>query len=89
MISHITQKFREAFNRLPKTIKKQAKEAFHLFNQNPYHPSFHFKRVHRSKAIYSVRISRDYHAVCVRNGDEITWFWIGSHKDYEELLSHL
>lgn len=47
MKSHITQKFRDAFDKLPKAIKKQAKEAFKLFNQNPYHPSLHFKKIHK------------------------------------------
>jgi hypothetical protein len=31
----------------------------------------------------------DYRALGVKEGDEIIWFWIGSHADYDRLLSRL
>ena len=89
MTSHITQKFREAFNRLPKTIKKQAKETFRLFNQNPYHPSFHFKRIHSTRPIFSLRITKDCRAVGIQQNNQVIWFWIGSHNDYDNLLKQI
>jgi mRNA-degrading endonuclease RelE of RelBE toxin-antitoxin system len=89
MKSHTTRRFREAFKHLPKPTQRRAREAYNLFQQNPYHPSLRFKQVHPTKPIYSVRISRDYRAVGVRDGDEMVWFWIGSHTDYEQLLSNL
>jgi hypothetical protein len=45
------------------------------------------KKVHAVDPIYSVRISRDYRALGVQTADEIVWFWIGSHADYERILS--
>ncbi len=39
--------------------------------------------------IYSVRIGLDYRALGVREGDDIVWFWIGSHADYDRLVSQL
>jgi hypothetical protein len=36
-----------------------------------------------------VRVSRDYRAVGVLRGDEIVWFFVGSHSEYEELLKRL
>ncbi|MGQ9625541.1 MAG: ParE family toxin-like protein [Anaerolineae bacterium] len=89
MKSHTTKRFQEAFKALPKHIQRQAREAYKLFQQNPYHPSLYFKQVHHTKPIYSVRISRDYRAVGVRDGDEIIWYWIGSHADYNGLLSKM
>ena len=89
MTSHTTKRFREAFRLLPQTVKRQAREAYRLFRQNPHHPGLYFKQVHPSKPIYSVRISRDYRAVGIRDGDEMIWFWIGSHTDYDTLLSRL
>ena len=89
MTSHTTKRFRTAFNMLPQTVKRQAKEAYRLFKQNPYHPSLRFKQVHPSRPIYSVRVSLDYRAVGIRDGDKMIWFWIGSHTDYDELLSLL
>jgi len=31
----------------------------------------------------------DYKVVGLIDGDEITWFWIGSHTDYDNLLKRL
>jgi mRNA-degrading endonuclease RelE of RelBE toxin-antitoxin system len=87
MISHIAESVRKALGELPEPIRQQARDAYILFQRNPYHPSLHFKRVHPSKPIYSVRIDRDYRAVGIRDADTIVWFWIGKHSDYETLLS--
>ena len=46
-----------------------------------------FKCVHPSKPIYSARISRGFRAVGILAGETITWIWIGSHADYDRLLS--
>jgi hypothetical protein len=86
MNSHTTRRFREAFRILPPKIRRQARQAYKLFQQNPAHPSLHFKRVHPSQPIYSVRINIDYRALGVKDGDEIAWFWIGIHADYDKLL---
>ena len=89
MKSHTTNRFRNAFRLLPVQIKRHAKEAYKLFKLNPYHPSLRFKPIHPTKPIYSVRISRDYRAVGVRDRDEIVWFWIGSHSEYDDLIFRL
>jgi hypothetical protein len=34
-----------------------------------------------------VRIDRDYRALGVRDGEEIVWFWIGSHADYDRVIA--
>jgi hypothetical protein len=60
-----------------------------LFKQNPQHPSLRFKRVHAILPIYSARINLDYRVVGALNGDEIVWFWIGPHDQYEQLLKRL
>lgn len=89
MKSHTTERFRKMLQQLPEHIKGQAREAYKLFKQNPYHPGLRFKQVHPTKPIYSVRINIDFRAVGARDGDEIIWFWIGSHTDYEKLISRL
>jgi hypothetical protein len=45
--------------------------------------------VYPTLPVYSARVSSDYRAVRTRDGDEIVWFWIGSHTDYEHLISRL
>jgi hypothetical protein len=32
-------------------------------------------------------VSLNYRAVGVIEGDEIIWYWIGSHTDYEALIT--
>jgi len=86
MISKRTEAFRRLLEALPGQIRKQAREAYRLWAQNPFHPSLHFKKVHASEDIWSARISDDYRAVGVRHGDKMIWFWIGSHAAYDKLL---
>ena len=89
MKSHTTARFRRAFQRLSPPVQSKAREAFRLWRADPSHVSLRFKRVHASKPIYAVRIGIHWRAVGVRSGDEIVWFWIGSHEDYNGLLATL
>lgn len=87
MISHTTPRFWAAFERLPERVRRHARQAYHLFQQNPQHPSLHFKPVHPNRPVYSVRIGSDYRALGVLDGDEILWFWIGTHTDYDHVIA--
>ena len=89
MKSTTTHRFWKSYGSLPTEIRKQAKEAYGLFSKNPYYPSLHFKRIHSTRPIFSVRINIDYRAVGILEGDELTWFWIGSHSEYETLIKKL
>ena len=89
MKSRTTSKFRKAFATLPATVQNQARQAYRKFKQNPAHPSLRFKQVHPRLPIYSARISKDYRAVAQKEGDIIIWFWIGSHAEYDKLLSQI
>jgi len=86
MNSHITDKFQKAFTELPAEVQKQARQANRLFIENPHHPSLRFKPIHPTRPIYSVRIGLDYRAVSVRDGDDIIWYWVGSHAEYDKLI---
>lgn len=89
MKSFTTERFRRLYAALPENVRKQAREAYRQFRDNPNHPGLQFKRVHPTRPIYSARISVDYRALGVRDNDEIVWFWIGSHADYNKLLRQL
>lgn len=86
MKSHITSKFRKAFVELPVDVRKQARQAYQLFIENPRHPSLRFKSIHSTRPIYSVRIGINYRAVGILDNDDIIWYWIGSHADYDKLI---
>lgn len=82
-----TKEFRELFARLPRDVQKQAVDAYNIFKENPYHPALHFKCVNERKSLYSVRVNKSYRAVGKWQGDTIIWFFIGTHTDYDHLLS--
>jgi mRNA-degrading endonuclease RelE of RelBE toxin-antitoxin system len=87
--SRTTRRFRKAFSRLPKPVQERAREAYRRFVENPDHPGLRFKQVHPTEPIYSVRIGRNYRALGVREDDAMIWFWIGSHADYDDLISRM
>lgn len=81
-----TKEFRKQFARLPRDVQDQAKAAYRLFKENPYHPSLHFKCIDSQESLYSVRVGLPYRAVGVWEGDTIFWYFIGSHEDYNHLF---
>ncbi|MBP1467389.1 hypothetical protein EYB53_016875 [Candidatus Chloroploca sp. M-50] len=89
MKSSITKTFRQHLESLPTTVQDQAARAYTLWRADPYHPSLEFKRVSQRQPIYSVRIGISYRALGLREGEDIYWFWIGSHSAYDELLKRL
>ena len=86
MNSHTTDKFRKAIAELPTEVQQQARQAYRLFVENPYHPSLHFKPVHPTRPIYSARVGLHYRAVGILDGDDIIWYWIGHHSEYDKLI---
>jgi hypothetical protein len=85
MKSLTTPDFWKAYAALPQDVKEQAKKAYKLWQQNQSHPSLHFKKV--GKNLWSARITGDYRALAFKKGDDYYWFWIGTHGEYDALLS--
>lgn len=86
MKSRTTDAFRKCLKKLPLTVQAQAREAYRLFEANPYHASLHFKCIDNGEAIYSARVGRRYRVLGILEEDTISWFWIGSHEDYNNLV---
>jgi hypothetical protein len=87
--SRATPRFWAAYRELPAETRGLAQKAYELFRNDPRHPSLHFKKVHDSEPIYSVRVTLGYRAVGLLEDDEITRFWIGTHAAYDRLLAQL
>jgi len=87
MKSSLTYDFIKRFRKLPSRIQQQARKNYKLWKQNPYHPSLEFKQVHQTRPIYSVRVALGWRAVGLKDGGTISWFWIGSHADYDSIIS--
>ncbi|ENN87985.1 hypothetical protein RHSP_50344 [Rhizobium freirei PRF 81] len=68
---------------LPKHVQELADRNFELLKSNPRHPSLHLKQVGR---FWSARVGISWRALAVADGDDLVWFWIGSHTDYDKLI---
>lgn len=83
MKSRTLPSFWKLYRPLPLEIKREAQAAYQRFVANPQHPGLHFHRLFNDARFWSVRITRDFRAVGILEGDTITWIWIGSHHDFE------
>ena len=79
--------FWTAYRFLPVSIKRSARKSYRLWEQNPFHPSLHFKCVNTAENVWSVRIKLGYRALGIFDNDVVTWFWIGGHDEYERFFS--
>jgi len=76
--------FWRLFNQLPIEIQRLARSNFELLKTNPRHPSLHFKKAGR---YWSVRVGLSYRALGIEIEGGILWGWIGSHAEYDKLIS--
>lgn len=70
-----------------KSVQRNADQCYELLKDDPSHPSLHFKKI--GKKYWSVRVGLDYRALGVEVENGISWFWIGSHDEYDQLLKRL
>jgi len=76
--------FWEAYAKLPEQIRVLADKNYALLKNDPRHPSLQLKKVGR---FWSVRVGSRYRALAVEADGDLVWFWIGSHADYDALIS--
>ena len=87
MKSYTNPTFRKLFAALPAEVREQARAAYRLFKVNPRHPGLNFKRIHGKESFASARVGGSYRVVGIlASSDEIVWFWIGPHEQYERVL---
>jgi hypothetical protein len=79
--------FWTAYNVLDDIAKRQARKAYLLRSQNPFHPSLHFKCINDGEGLWSVRITLGHRAIGILEGDTVTWFWVGNHDEYKRYFS--
>lgn len=79
-------RFWALYRRLPEQIRALADKNYELLRADPFHPSLHFKKVGRTKELWSVRVGEHYRALAVEKPQGIVWFWIGTHSEYDQLL---
>ncbi|HYW47653.1 MAG TPA: hypothetical protein VE959_32590 [Bryobacteraceae bacterium] len=86
MKSFTSRRFRSMYASLPEDVKLRAKRAYQLLRRNPAHPGLNFKKVDSENDIYSARVGLGYRALGQMEGEDIVWFWIGPHGEYDKLL---
>lgn len=86
MNSLVTDDFRACFAALPNEVQAQARRAYQIWRANPAHPSLRFKPIQGHAGLYSVRVGLGWRALGHLEGNTVTWFWIGSHADYDRLI---
>jgi hypothetical protein len=69
---------------LPQTIHDLAGKNFSLLTENPRHPSLRLKK---AGEFWSVRVGLGHRALGKNREEGIVWFWIGTHAEYDQILS--
>ena len=84
MRHYASRRFWHCYHALPEAVQKLADKNFELLRADPSHPSVEFKKVGRFR---SARVGLHYRALAVEVDDGFLWFWIGTHADYDRLVS--
>ena len=83
-MNHFTSpSFWECYKKLPLEIQDLADKNYQLLKSKPSHPSLHFKKINE---YFSVRVGIKYRALGITIENDILWFWIGTHSEYNQLV---
>ncbi|MBF0388568.1 MAG: hypothetical protein HQK71_00540 [Desulfamplus sp.] len=84
MIHKTSSSFWACYESLSLEIQILADKNFKLLKDNPSHPSLQFKKVGK---VWSVRVGLHYRSVAAPIDIGFLWFWIGSHAEYDKIIS--
>ena len=76
--------FWKSYRALPSNIRELADKKFELLKGDPYHSSLRLKQL---GSLWSIRVGLHYRALATEIEEGLLWFWIGSHADYDKLIS--
>lgn len=82
---YTTRKFWKCYGNLPLQIQHTADRSYELLKTDPSHSLLHFKKI--GNKYWSVRVGLDYRALGVEVKNGISWFWIGTHAQYDKLIN--
>ena len=77
-----TPEFWRLYRALPADVRRLARKNYDLWSANAFHPSLHFKPIHKPN--WSARVGDHYRAVGKFTPDCFLWEWIGTHEDYNK-----
>ena len=82
-----TRRFWERYEVLPGDVQSLAVKTYQLWREDPKHPSLHFRLLEGSKHRFSIRVGLHYRALGHLRSGTMTWVWIGTHAEYDRLVS--
>ena len=68
---------------MPVDVRATADKNYQLLNENPRHPSLHFKQI---GTLWSARVGDRYRVLGHDIDGGVHWLWIGIHADYDKLV---
>ena len=83
MRNRATPAFWRCYHDLSEDVQRLADKCFGLLKDDPNHPSLHFKKVGK---LWSARVGLHYRVLAVEEKQDIIWFWIGTHDEYDKLI---
>lgn len=88
--SRRTKRFKALFDALPDHAQRQIRADYELFKKDPRHPGLQFKQIgKRDPSIYSARTGDHYRVIGFLDDDTVTWFWVGTHEEYNKIWPRL
>ena len=87
MRSTATRRFWKCYNELPESVRQLAVKNYRLWLENSSHPSLDYKKLGGRGERFSVRIGGHYRALGHKTGSGVEWVWIGTHEEYNKLVS--
>jgi len=87
MTVQTTRRFRAAFATLPEAARRSISRGARTLLEHPGDPALQFKPIHPLRPVFSARVALGYIALGVKEGQDVIWFWVGSHADYDRLLA--
>jgi hypothetical protein len=82
---HASRRFWACYKALPDEVQRLADAAYELMKLDPRHPSLHLKKVGE---YWSARVGLHYRCLGIQSGDDLVWFWIGHHAEYDRLIGN-
>ena len=79
-IAHeLTEEFQRFCRKLPKNVRKCVPRKFEMLQRDPRYPSLCLSKV---GTFWSIKISKQYRALAVKDNGTLFWEWIGLHDEY-------
>ncbi len=84
-----TSAFRKLYGKLDSTTQAAVDEAFSQYKRDPALVRFAAKGREGGRLVFGAHVNEFWRALAFREGDDTYWFWVGSHSDYDRILSKL